>query len=97
VADSDDAERRREAVLRAFVRPDGSFSSIPSRHGKRLVLLDLVAGEFDVGVHYSEAEVNDVLRRFHPDVAYLRRSLVDDGFFDRAEGVYWRSGGTVDV
>ena len=45
----------------------------------------------------EEAEVNERLRRFHPDVAALRRYLVDDGFLDRAEGMYWRTGGTVDV
>ena len=39
----------------------------------------------------------DRLRRFHPDVAALRRYLVDDGFMERAEGVYWRVGGTVEV
>jgi hypothetical protein len=27
----------------------------------------------------------------------LRRYLVDEGFMKREQGVYWRSGGTVDV
>jgi hypothetical protein len=94
---TDPEKRRREAVLRAFVRPDGSFTSLPSKHAKRLVLLDLAAGAFEIGNHYTEAEVNDRLRRFHPDVAALRRYLVDDGFLDRAESVYWRAGGTVEV
>jgi hypothetical protein len=94
---TDPEQRRREAVVRAFVRPDGSFTSLPSKHGKRLVLLDLAAAAFEIGVRYTEADVNDRLRRFHPDVAALRRYLVDGGFLDRAEGMYWRSGGTVDV
>jgi hypothetical protein len=38
-----------------------------------------------------------VLRRFHPDVAALRRYLVDEGFLDREAGVYWRAGGRVGV
>ena len=41
--------------------------------------------------------VNDILVAFHPDYAALRRYLVDDGFLDRADNVYWRSGGSVDV
>ena len=90
-------EQRREAVRRAFVCSDGSFAAVPSRHGKRLVLLDLAAGAFEIGVHYTEAEVNGRLHRFHPDVATLRRGLVDDGFMDREAGAYWRSGGSVDV
>ena len=84
-------------MLRAFVRSDGSLRSIPARHGKRLVVLDLVAAEFEIGERYPEAEVDDRLRRFHSDVAALRRHLVDDGFLDRDHGVYWRAGGTVDL
>ena len=33
------------------------------------------------------------LRAFHPDVAALRRYMVDEQLLDRADGVYWRSGG----
>ncbi|MGH9192666.1 MAG: DUF2087 domain-containing protein [Acidimicrobiales bacterium] len=40
-------------------------------------------------------QVNAILRRFHEDVASLRRFLVDEGFLDRASGEYWRSGGGV--
>jgi hypothetical protein len=81
-------------VLRAFVR-DGRLLSIPSSHAKRLVVLDLLAQEFEPGVRYPEAEVNRRLARWHEDVAALRRYLVDDGFLDRARGRYWRTGGTV--
>ena len=31
------------------------------------------------------------------DHGALRRYLVDEGFLSRQAGVYWRSGGTVDV
>jgi hypothetical protein len=41
--------------------------------------------------------VNAVVGRFHPDHAALRRYLVDDGFLSRERGVYWRTGGRVDV
>jgi hypothetical protein len=81
-------------VLRTFLR-GGRLVSIPIQHGKKLVVLDRLAQEFDVGVRYSEREVNGVLRRFHDDVAALRRYLVDDGFLDREAGEYWRAGGTV--
>lgn len=84
-------------MLKAFVSQDGSLRAIPARHGKRLVVLDLLAVEFEIGVRYPEADVNVRLRRFHPDVAALRRCLVDDGFLERDHGIYWRSGGSVDV
>ncbi len=94
--DLPDALRDRDAVLRAFVAPDGSLRGIPTRVRKRLVVLDLLAQQFEPGERYDETAVNNRLRAFHPDVAALRRYLVEEGFLDRAEGSYWRSGGTVE-
>jgi hypothetical protein len=86
----DDARR----VLRAFVA-DGRLQSIPVAESKRLVILDWLAQDFEPGATYSEKMVNLILGKRHPDTAALRRYLVDHGFLDRAEGQYWRSGGTV--
>jgi hypothetical protein len=52
---------------------------------------------FEAGVRYPEREVNALLAVWHPDVAALRRYLVDEGLLTREAGVYWRSGGWVDV
>ena len=93
--DLHEALRDRDAVLRAFLAPDGTLTSIPTKIRKRLVVLDLLAQEFDLGERYDETHVNNRLRAFHPDVAALRRYLVEEGFLDRADGQYWRSGGTV--
>lgn len=90
-----DALVHRDAILRAFLDGSGRLVSIPSRHSKRLVVLDYLAQQFEPGERYDEIEVNRRLRAFHDDVAALRRYLVEDGFLDRAAGVYWRIGGTV--
>lgn len=90
-----EALEQRDAVLRAFVGADGRLASIPTRVGKRLVVLDLVAQDFALGEVYPEARVNEILRRRHPDHAALRRHLVDEGFLARRDGTYWRAGGTV--
>lgn len=90
-------EPAADKVLAAFFNDDGTLHTIPTKHSKRLVVLDRLAQEFEPGQHYEEAEVNLVLRRIHPDCAALRRYLVENGFLDREAGVYWRSGGTVDV
>ena len=82
-------------VLRTYLRA-GRLTQIPTQRSKRRVVLDRLAQEFDVGRRYSERQVNTILRRFHPDVAALRRYLVDEGFLDRsAPGDYWRAGGSV--
>ena len=69
------------------------LTAIPSNLTKRRVVLDRLAQEFEPGLRYQEAEVNFMLQLWHVDHAALRRSLVDEGFLTRADGVYWRTGG----
>ena len=89
----DDATAQR--ILRAFVR-EGRITVLPAKLSKRLVLLDHVARLFEPGLRYPEPVVNRRLRQVYDDYVTLRRYLVDAGFLSRAEGLYWRSGGTVD-
>jgi hypothetical protein len=84
------------AVLSAFLR-DGRLVAIPAQRSKRLVVLDHLVRVFEPGVRYPEREVNALLAVWHPDVAAVRRYLVDEGLLSRDAGVYWRSGGRVDV
>jgi hypothetical protein len=87
------AEQR---IIDTFVKDD-RLVVMPSKRSKLLVVLDHIAQRFELGVTYSETEVNAILRGFHDDVAALRRYLVDDELLTRENNVYWRSGGTVDV
>ncbi|HEX4903866.1 MAG TPA: DUF2087 domain-containing protein [Acidimicrobiales bacterium] len=83
------------AVLRAFFK-DGRLQSIPAAHGKRQVVLDVLAQDFEPGKRYTEKQVNLLLGKRFADTAALRRYLVDEGFLDREGGAgrYWRAGGT---
>jgi catechol 2,3-dioxygenase-like lactoylglutathione lyase family enzyme len=74
-----DAER---AVLERFFS-GRTLRQIPTDRPKRLVVLERIALEFDVGRRYLEPEVDDVLRSFHLDVATLRRHLVDEDLLSR--------------
>jgi hypothetical protein len=85
-----------DAVLSAFVR-DGRLTSIPVQLSKRRVVLDHIVRVFEPGLRYPEREVNALLAVWHPDVAALRRYLVDEGMLSREAGLYWRTGGRVDV
>ncbi|MGI5145454.1 DUF2087 domain-containing protein [Plantactinospora sp. CA-294935] len=91
-----DPDRATATVLRAFLR-DGRISQMPAAHGKRRLLLEHVVTTFEPGVRYSEREVNALLRAWHDDYAALRRYLVDEVLLTRRDGVYWRSGGPVDL
>jgi len=79
-----------------FMR-DGRIVTMPAKRSRRLVLLNHVAQLFEVGVKYEEGEVNLRLRNLHEDYAALRRYLVDEDFLDRDNGIYWRTGGSVDA
>jgi hypothetical protein len=85
-----------ELVLRTFFR-NGRLTEIPMKRTKRRIVLERIALEFEPGRRYDEREVNAIVGVFFNDHASLRRYLVDEGFLDRAHGVYWRAGGRVDV
>ena len=83
-------------MLRAYFDGD-RLVQMPRAGPKRRVLLEYLASGFEPGRHYSEAEVNAILRANWDDVAALRRYLVEADLLDRSGGQYWRSGGWVDV
>jgi hypothetical protein len=83
-------------VLARFVE-DGRIVQMPAKRSRRLVVLDHVVQRFEPGRHYTEPEVNALLRPAFDDVAALRRYLVDEGLLDREDGVYWRCGGSVSI
>jgi len=73
----------------------GKIETIPARQSRRRLLLDVIAQAFEPGMRYSERRVSLFLATVHDDYAALRRYLVDEDFLSRAEGQYWRTGGTV--
>jgi hypothetical protein len=90
------ANEDEEQVLRTFFR-NGRLTEIPMKRSKRRVVLERIALEFEPGERYDEKHVNVIVGRFFNDYAALRRYLVDEGFLAREQGVYWRTGGRVDV
>jgi hypothetical protein len=91
-----DPDQAKAAVLRAFVR-DGRLVTIPAARGKRQVILEHIAACFEPGVRYPERAVDAVLRAWHEDYVSLRRYLIDEDMMTRGDGIYWRSGGPVEV
>ena len=78
-------------VLRSFL-VDDRLVSIPAQEKKKLVVLRyLLERCFAEDRPYPENEVNESLALFHPDVASLRRYLVEYGLMTRESGVYRRA------
>ena len=81
----------REKVVRAFIR-DGRLVAIPSKPSKRDLLLPVILDQcFPEERPYEETEVNTRLAQLNPDVAALRRYLVDGGLMTRESGIYRRT------
>jgi hypothetical protein len=79
-------------VLRAFIR-DGRLVSIPARDKRRQVIYRYLRDQvFTEDRPYPEREVNQRLALFHPDVATIRRGMVDAGLVTREAGTYRRLG-----
>ena len=75
------------AVLRAFF--DGPrLRRLPASRKKRVIVLHRLLERFAPDRAYPEAQVNEMLREAHDDVATLRRELVDSGFMVRDRGIY---------
>ncbi len=69
----------------------GKIAQIPARAAKRRALAHWLAGLFELGREYAEAEVNAVIHRYHDDFATLRREMIDAGFMTRKDGRYRRT------
>lgn len=83
-----DGEEFDRKVVRDFMGPDGKFKSLPMQPKKFQSVLRYVVNAFEPGVDYPEKQVNELLKKYHPDTASLRRGLVDAGLVQREKGIY---------
>jgi len=91
LAPSAAVEGWEQKVLRTFFTADGRLQQIPTQRKKRDVVLSRLVQEFEPERRYSELEMNEVLRQFHPDVATLRREFIMTGLMQREISTYWRN------
>ena len=70
---------------RRFLDSEGRVTQWPSRPVDKLLIIAYLAGKFEHGDSYTEAGVNDILKRWHTfsDWPLLRRELFERGFIDR--------------
>jgi excisionase family DNA binding protein len=93
-AHSNQRPANRDGVAQ-FFNNDGRLKALPAPRKKRDLVLAQIAEAFDWERTYKEAEVNEVLRRFHDDVATLRRELVMTKHLVRTtDGIYKKRGPT---
>lgn len=80
-------------VIRDFSDASGRLKTIPAQRKKLEAVLRHIVRSFEPGTKYSEKQVNEILSRFHPDTASLRRELVGYALMQRegGGGAYWRN------
>jgi DNA-binding transcriptional ArsR family regulator len=89
-ARDEDASAWEQKVLRDFFEGE-RLKEIPASRKKREVILRWLAEQFEARRRYSEAEVNELLQRHHPDSATLRREMIGQGLLARKDSYYWRT------
>lgn len=86
-------EAEREKVLHdnfASFEPL-ELRTFPAKEKRKYIVLTEIIRVFALGTHYSETEVNGILKRIYFDFATIRRYLVDYHFLDRTRDGkdYW--------
>lgn len=78
-----------QKILKTFL--DGErLRDIPTTPKKRMVILKWLVNKFAPEQQYTEREINEIIKRHHPDCATLRREFIMNRLMERDHGVYWR-------
>lgn len=90
-SNDENADAFDRTVIKNFSLPDGRLKEIPLQEKKLVAILKHILRVFEPGVRYNEKQVNESLKRFHPDSATLRRALVDRQMIIREPNgsAYW--------
>jgi hypothetical protein len=81
-----------EIIKYYFISTDPPvLRSFPIKEKKKLVVLRVIANQFERDKTYGEREVNRILKPIYEDYVTIRRYLIEYGFMDRTHncGEYW--------
>ncbi len=81
------AEALRQQVLKSCFA-EGRITRLPTQNKKRWVVYQEIIKLFEAGKTYTEKEVNEIITTLYDDYCLVRRELVDEGVFDRLDGIY---------
>lgn len=84
-------EAYRASVLRNFMDKDGSLRQIPAQYKKKLVIMEYLADQLEMGREYPETEINAFIKRYHADYATIRREFIIHRYMSRDNEIYVRN------
>lgn len=80
-------------MMNQFLEEDGKIKIWPSKRDKKYEILSYLSTKFEVGVYYTEKQVNEIINQWHTfgDFFLLRRELVDKKLIYRTDdgSKYW--------
>lgn len=86
-------EKEKEQILKTVFQ---SLSPLrlkifPKKEKKKIVILTKISEQLEYGKHYTEKELNQILKEIYDDYAVIRRYLIDYGFMERTNDCkeYW--------
>ena len=84
---------KAEVEIGQFFRADGTLTHIPARLEKKLAVLNHIAKDLSIDSKYPEKELNQIIAKYHPDTAAIRRHMVEFKILDRnQQSIYWLIG-----
>lgn len=90
VLEGEEPEPFESRVMRRYVKDGRRLKGIPQDAAERRVILNWLAGQFEVNKRYTEAAVVGLLQRHFHKQETLRRYLLDARLLKQTGGIYWR-------
>ncbi|MGG1686495.1 metalloregulator ArsR/SmtB family transcription factor [Pseudalkalibacillus sp. NRS-1564] len=86
--DKEDNSVKTQAVINNFLAPDGTLKHLPSQRKKKIIILKHLINGLERGKKYPEKEINEYIKKFHPDFATIRREFIINHFMYRENNIY---------
>jgi hypothetical protein len=84
----DSRQNLKQSIIRNFFTQDGKLKHIPSQLKKKLIVLGHLIDQLEKGRTYTEKELNEWIKQYHPDFATIRREFIMHQFMFRENEIY---------
>ena len=84
----DKNKKLRDSVIRNFFDASGQLKNLPSQLKKKLIVLEHLVSQLELGKTYSEKEINTFIKQFHADYATIRREFIMHQYMFREKEQY---------
>ena len=84
----DNNQNLKQSVIRNFITLDGKLKHIPAQLKKKLIVLEHLVEQLEKGRTYTEKELNELIKTYHPDFATIRREFIMHQFMFRENEIY---------